>query len=246
MTALSRMSSSAPRRFSLASRTDPQHRHVPPPGDPVRPEGRLRPGHAGQPDVPGGAGHLHGRAGAGHGLPDLDVGHPVLPAACLRRGDSTRSWVSSPTTRARSGGGASNTCSSAPSCWASASWRCGSCTAPTASPTTSLYFLFWSLVFFTGLTVFSIPYVAMGYEMSDDFHERTSIMAVAQWIGQWAWVIAPWFWVVMYDTQVVPERRHGHTHAVGLGGRGVHAAGHGAGACSYPAARPGTTRTSCR
>ena len=62
-----------------------------------------------------------------------------------------------------------------------------------------IYFLIWSLLFFTGLTVFSIPYVAMGYEMSDDFHERTSIMAVAQWIGQWAWVIAPWFWVVMYD-----------------------------------------------
>jgi GPH family glycoside/pentoside/hexuronide:cation symporter len=68
-----------------------------------------------------------------------------------------------------------------------------------------LYFLFWSLVFFTGLTVFSIPYVAMGYEMSDDFHERTSIMAVAQWIGQWAWVIAPWFWVVMYDPMWFPN-----------------------------------------
>lgn len=67
------------------------------------------------------------------------------------------------------------------------------------------YFLFWSLVFFTGLTVFSIPYVAMGYEMSDDFHERTSIMAVAQWIGQWAWVIAPWFWVVMYDKSWFPN-----------------------------------------
>jgi GPH family glycoside/pentoside/hexuronide:cation symporter len=62
-----------------------------------------------------------------------------------------------------------------------------------------VYFLCWSFVFYTGLTLFSIPYVAMGYEMSDDFHERTSIMAVAQWIGQWAWVIAPWFWVVMYD-----------------------------------------------
>jgi len=62
-----------------------------------------------------------------------------------------------------------------------------------------LYFLGWSFIFYTGLTLFSIPYVAMGYEMSDDFHERTSIMAVAQWIGQWAWVIAPWFWVVMYD-----------------------------------------------
>ncbi|MCF8272520.1 MAG: MFS transporter [Flavobacteriaceae bacterium] len=61
------------------------------------------------------------------------------------------------------------------------------------------YFLLWSLVFYLGLTIFSVPYVAMGYEMSDDFHERTSIMAIAQWIGQWAWVIAPWFWVVMYD-----------------------------------------------
>ena len=68
-----------------------------------------------------------------------------------------------------------------------------------------VYFLFWSLVFFTGLTVFSIPYVAIGYEMSDDFHERTNIMAVAQWIGQWAWVIAPWFWVVMYDPKWFPN-----------------------------------------
>lgn len=61
------------------------------------------------------------------------------------------------------------------------------------------YFLLWSLVFYFGITVFSVPYVAMGYEMSTDFHERTQIMAIAQWIGQWAWVVAPWFWVVMYD-----------------------------------------------
>lgn len=61
------------------------------------------------------------------------------------------------------------------------------------------YFLLWSFVFYLGLTIFSVPYVAMGYEMSSDFHERTNIMAVAQWIGQWAWVIAPWFWVILYD-----------------------------------------------
>jgi GPH family glycoside/pentoside/hexuronide:cation symporter len=61
------------------------------------------------------------------------------------------------------------------------------------------YFLLWSFVFYLGLTIFSVPFVAMGYEMSNDFHERTNIMAVAQWIGQWAWVIAPWFWVIMYD-----------------------------------------------
>lgn len=68
-----------------------------------------------------------------------------------------------------------------------------------------IYFLLWSFVFYLGLTIFSVPYVAMGYEMSDDFHERTNIMAVAQWIGQWAWVIAPWFWVVMYDPKWFPN-----------------------------------------
>ncbi|MDP8220296.1 MAG: MFS transporter [Candidatus Stygibacter frigidus] len=68
-----------------------------------------------------------------------------------------------------------------------------------------VYFLLFSLLFYLGLTIFSVPYVAMGYEMSNDFHERTSIMAVAQWIGQWAWVIAPWFWVIMYKQSLFPS-----------------------------------------
>lgn len=67
------------------------------------------------------------------------------------------------------------------------------------------YFLIWSFLFYLGLTIFSVPYVAMGYEMSNDFDERTQIMAIAQWIGQWAWVIAPWFWVVMYDPNWFPN-----------------------------------------
>lgn len=68
-----------------------------------------------------------------------------------------------------------------------------------------VYFLLGSFAFYIGLTIFSVPYVAMGYEMSEDFHERTQIMAIAQWIGQWAWVIAPWFWVIMYDPSWFPS-----------------------------------------
>jgi GPH family glycoside/pentoside/hexuronide:cation symporter len=68
-----------------------------------------------------------------------------------------------------------------------------------------IYFLLGSFAFYIGLTIFSVPYVAMGYEMSEDFHERTQIMAIAQWIGQWAWVIAPWFWVIMYDPSWFPS-----------------------------------------
>ena len=67
-----------------------------------------------------------------------------------------------------------------------------------------IYFFLWSLVFYLGLTIFSVPYVAMGYEISEDFHERTQIMAIAQFIGQWAWVIAPWFWVILYDPEWFP------------------------------------------
>ncbi|OIQ00040.1 MAG: MFS transporter [Zetaproteobacteria bacterium CG2_30_46_52] len=61
------------------------------------------------------------------------------------------------------------------------------------------YFLGVSLIFYLGMTIFSTPFVAMGYEMSNDFHERTRLMAVSQWIGQWAWVIVPWFWIIIYD-----------------------------------------------
>jgi GPH family glycoside/pentoside/hexuronide:cation symporter len=67
------------------------------------------------------------------------------------------------------------------------------------------YFLMGSFAFYIGLTIFSVPYVAIGYEMSEDFHERTQIMAIAQWIGQWAWVIAPWFWVIMYEPSWFPS-----------------------------------------
>ena len=64
------------------------------------------------------------------------------------------------------------------------------------------YFLLVSIVFYVGLTIFATPYVAMGYETSNDYHERTRLMAVAQWIGQWAWVIVPWFWVIIYDPEI--------------------------------------------
>ena len=67
------------------------------------------------------------------------------------------------------------------------------------------YVMVWSFVFYLGLTIFGVPYVSMGYEMSDDYHERTSVMAISQWIGQWAWVIAPWFWVIMYDPAWFPS-----------------------------------------
>ena len=71
------------------------------------------------------------------------------------------------------------------------------------------YFLSLSMVFTIGLTIFSVPFVAMGYEMTDDFHERTKIMASAQFIGQWAWIIMPWAWLFIYDPRFFTDPESG-------------------------------------
>ena len=92
------------------------------------------------------------------------------------------------------------------------------------------YFLAVSLVFYLGLTIFATPYVAMGYEMSRDFHERTRLMAVAQWIGQWAWVIVPWFWPLIYDPDLFSSAAAGARSLGGLGRSLLHGPGPGPGA----------------
>ena len=40
------------------------------------------------------------------------------------------------------------------------------------------FFLIGSIIFYLAYTVFATPWVALGYELTPDYHERTSIMAV--------------------------------------------------------------------
>ncbi|MGB5720925.1 MAG: MFS transporter, partial [Woeseiaceae bacterium] len=46
-------------------------------------------------------------------------------------------------------------------------------------------------------TMFATPWVALGYELTPDYHERTRLMGVQNFIGQLAYVIAPWFLLIM-------------------------------------------------
>lgn len=61
------------------------------------------------------------------------------------------------------------------------------------------YFLTGSLFFYLAYTVFATPWVALGYEMTPDYNERTRLMGVANFMGQFAWVAAPWFYKIMED-----------------------------------------------
>lgn len=62
------------------------------------------------------------------------------------------------------------------------------------------FFLIGSLFFYLAYTVFATPWVALGYELTPDYHERTRVMAVQNFMGQLAYLIAPWFlWIMQYD-----------------------------------------------
>ena len=59
------------------------------------------------------------------------------------------------------------------------------------------HFLIGSLIFFLGYTVFATPWVALGYELTPDYNERTRLMGVQNFISNFAFIVAPWFLVIM-------------------------------------------------
>ncbi len=61
------------------------------------------------------------------------------------------------------------------------------------------YFLIFSMIFLIGNTMYATPLIGLGYEMTSDYKERTRLMAFSQIIGQIAWMIVPWFWVLIAD-----------------------------------------------
>ncbi len=58
-------------------------------------------------------------------------------------------------------------------------------------------FLTASIIYFLTYTVYATPFVAFGYEMTADYHERTRLHAFANTAGQLAWLGVPWFYAIM-------------------------------------------------
>jgi GPH family glycoside/pentoside/hexuronide:cation symporter len=61
------------------------------------------------------------------------------------------------------------------------------------------YFLAGSFVFYLAYTVFATPWVALGYELTPDYNERTRLMGTQNFIGQIAYMISPYFLAIMYN-----------------------------------------------
>jgi len=66
-----------------------------------------------------------------------------------------------------------------------------------------MFYIWWVLVFqvlfFAGFTCYSIPWIALGYEMTPDYHERTRLQSFSKIFAQIPWLIAPWCWKIMYN-----------------------------------------------
>jgi len=60
------------------------------------------------------------------------------------------------------------------------------------------YFLVGSLIFYLAYTIYATPWVAFGYELTPDYHERTRLMGVQNFIGNIAYMISPYFLAIMY------------------------------------------------
>jgi GPH family glycoside/pentoside/hexuronide:cation symporter len=71
------------------------------------------------------------------------------------------------------------------------------------------FFLVMSFFFYVGYTIFAAPLIGLGYEMTPDYNERTRLMAISQFMGQFAWMIAPWFWFIIYNQDVYPSAPEG-------------------------------------
>ncbi len=71
------------------------------------------------------------------------------------------------------------------------------------------FFLIGSIIFYMFYTVFATPWVALGYELTSDYHERTRLMAVMNFMGQFAWISLPWFYAIMENDRLFSDSVEG-------------------------------------
>jgi GPH family glycoside/pentoside/hexuronide:cation symporter len=74
-------------------------------------------------------------------------------------------------------------------------------------------FYFWtfltaSILYFVTYAVFATAFIALGFEMTPDYHERTRLQAFANTAGQLAWLGVPWFYAIM-ASNLFTDKVHG-------------------------------------
>lgn len=71
------------------------------------------------------------------------------------------------------------------------------------------FFLAGSFLFYLAYTVFVTPWIALGYELTPDYHERTRLMGVQNIIGTSAYMITPYLLAIMTSKNLFENQVQG-------------------------------------
>ena len=79
--------------------------------------------------------------------------------------------------------------------------------SPTLGPMgVVLFYLATTMLFYTAVTIFTVPLQAMGFEMTRDYHERTRLFAYASFVGNVFAVLTPWmYWLARREAFFADE-----------------------------------------
>lgn len=80
------------------------------------------------------------------------------------------------------------------------------------------YFLILQVIFFGAFTCYSIPWLALGFELTPDYHERTVLQGWSRIMAQIPWLLSPWCWAILYNKNWFPNPETGEADPV-LGAR---------------------------
>ena len=75
-----------------------------------------------------------------------------------------------------------------------------------------------SIVYFLTYSTFSTPLIALGYELTSDYHERTRLQAYAHAAGQLVWIGSPWFYGILASALFADIVQGAHVFALWIGG----------------------------
>lgn len=70
---------------------------------------------------------------------------------------------------------------------------------------TLLFYLGTTLLFYTAVTVYTVPLQALGFEMTRDYHERTRLFAFGSFIGNVFAILTPWMYWMAKREAVFPD-----------------------------------------
>jgi len=66
------------------------------------------------------------------------------------------------------------------------------------------FFLIGTNLFYIAFTLYAAPFIALGYEMTTDYHERISVQGYSNLIGQIPWLVLSWFYAFMENKSLFP------------------------------------------